>query len=94
MNIRQQIEDELYHTALETVAYVATGKAIVRENAKRFGVPACDVEKAMHEAATKIMAQLNELRNRDRDRRLKKLKALHQKMTTLHAKLGGTNNVR
>jgi hypothetical protein len=84
---QRAIEDQLWHTALESVAYVSTSKALINENAKRFGISRFDAEKAMVDATQRVTKLLNDFRIRDMNKRIRKMKSLHQKITAFQSKL-------
>ncbi len=87
MNAKQQIQDELYYAAIQAVRHVATSKAVVNENARRFGISQFDSGKLMSDAYLKVTERLQATRVEEQDRKLRKMKALHARMQKLHDQL-------
>lgn len=90
--IKEQVEDQLLHTALESMAYVAYGKVLARENAKRFDISQYDSEKLLHNACAALTEHLQKMRTRRMDAKLRMAKSLVRQLAALQAKLDKNNS--
>lgn len=53
--------NQLRTTAVESVAYVAYGKVMIREHAEKFGITEDEASRELHRAATSLMDKIREL---------------------------------
>lgn len=84
---KQLMEDQLYHTAVYAMEYVAHGKSLAKDNAERLGCSQFDVEVELRVACARLVGQLTDARNAKLRSKMKRMKGLMARMTALETKL-------